>query len=463
MTRAAPIACAFVLWGLSSAGVAQERTIETECEQSTGECDLLVERRSAPDYDGRDELGPEPSDVLLWVPRVLLAPLSWFLDYGIRRPLGFLLEIVEREHWDSAIIDFFTWNEGCSGVVPRFFIAYGLQPSAGLSLFSNDEVAEGHSVRASATTGGVDLLEAGASYAIEIPERRSRVMASARVGRRPDRVFSGIGWDAVSERYRFRESEYDISASTSFDFWRESLFMIRLGVDGHEFDPNGYVVLGSSPSLATGIETGQIAEPYGLEQPYVVFRSRAEFAVDSREREPKRGDGARIDAHAELAFDLNDPLARRWVQWGGSIGGFIDLGHHRVLGLWGLVRFSDPLGAEPVPFTELIALGQDALLMQGFLRGQLRGRSAVAATVEYRYPIWSRLDARIHVAVGNVFDTHFNDFEWERLRLSFGLGISTVGDPDEMLEIIVAAGTAPFVFGASVDSFQLVFGTRRGF
>ncbi|AKF11204.1 hypothetical protein [Sandaracinus amylolyticus] len=424
----------------------------------------ITAHRARPDYDGRAEPGPDAGEVLLWVPRVVFFPVTLVLDYGIRRPIGLVLETAERERWPTLLLDALTWNERRSGIVPTFFVAYGLQPSGGLLFFSNDDVAPGHSLGASFNFGGVDYLQGSASYAIATGSG-FRVELRGEGGRRPDRVFSGLGWDARAVQYRFREAWYEAQLGVRADrFWRESRIEVITGVDGHEFDPRGYAALSNnSPSMAEGIAQGEIQAPPGLDRPYAVSRSRASFALDTREPEPAPGHGVRVEAHGELVFDLDDPMRRRWARWGGGVGTFLDLGAHRVLGLWGIARFADPLGDEEIPFTDLIALGEEELLMQGFLRGQLRGRSAVATTLEYRYPIWTRLDGRLHVSVGNAFGAHLEDFALERLRLSFGMGIATAGEPDGAVEIAVAAGTAPFVDGAGIDSVQLVFGSRQGF
>jgi hypothetical protein len=443
----------------------ETEAVDTEAsatEATDAEREEITRRRGRPDYDHRDDEGPDAGEALVWIPRIAFAPITLVLDYVIRRPLGWLATVVEREQWIDAVLDFLTWNERRSGLVPTFFVAYGLQPSVGLVLFSNDDIAPGHSLNASASFGGIDFLEGSASYGIVDRERVHFTLRGV-AGMRPDRVFSGIGWDAQAVQYRFRERWYDVDLVMRANLWRESSITLSAGVDGHDFDPDGYAVLAiSSPPLSSAIQQGLIEAPYGLDAPYVVARPRVDVAIDSREREPSPGHGVHLDGHAEMALDVNDPLDRRWVRWGASLGGFLDLGAHRVLGLWALARFSDPIGGAPVPFTELVALGQEALLLQGFLRGQLRGRSAAAATLEYLYPIWTRLDARLHVSVGNAFDAHLQDFAFERLRLSFGIGIATAGDPDEAFQITLAAGAAPFVEGSAIQSVQVVFGSRRG-
>lgn len=452
----------------SSASAQDPSAHEVDGEDARGDRDeapgaLLERHREVPDYDGLPEPGPDAGEVLLWIPRVLFAPITLVLDYGLRRPLGWLATTAEREGWPTLLLDALTWNERRSGIVPSFLLAYGLQPTGGLRLFSNDDIAPGHSLDASISYGGNDFVQGAASYTVRTSGDRVRGTVGGTGARRPDLVFSGIGWDADAVQYRYRSTWYAADAELAIDFWRESRLVVRAGIDGHEYDADGYAALSDSPSLEDAIQSGRFEVPYGLAGGYVAYRQRLELAIDSRELEPAPGHGVRIEGHGELAVDPGDPSARRWVRWGAAAGAFVDLGHHRVIGVWGLAHFADPIGSAPLPFEELVALGQDALLMQGFLRGQLRGRSGVATTLEYVYPIWTRLDGRLHVSVGNVFGEHLEDFAFERLRVSFGIGIATAGDPDSALHFALAAGTAPFVEGATIDSVQLLVGTRRGF
>lgn len=445
---------------------AEDGTAEDEIEAAdpAPEDDAPITAHRMPrDYDGRDDAPPDAGEIALWAPRIVFFPVTLLLDYGIRRPVGALVSLAEREHWVRSVMDAFTWNRRHSGIVPTIYAGWGVQPTVGAYLFSNDDVAPGHEIRGTIAFGGVDTLYGGASYAI-VSGTGFRASLRASGGQRPDRVFSGIGWDAIAHRYRYREAWYagEIRLRAD-DFWRQSRIRVGAGVDGHAYDPDGYADLSGSQPLSDALENGVLERPPGLDEGFVAARQWVEVAIDTREDEPAPGHGVRVEAEGELVFDLVDPEARRWVRYGGGVGAFLDLGAHRVLGLWGIVAFSDPLGPGEVPFAELVALGEHELLMRGFLRGQLRGRSGAATTLEYRYPIWTHLDARLHASIGNAFDAHLSDFALERLRLSFGLGIATPGHPDGALQFTVAFGTAPFVQGTSIDSVQLVIGSRHGF
>jgi len=143
--------------------------------------------------------------------------------------------------------------------------------------------------------------------------------------------------------------------------------------------------------------------------------------------------------------------------------GYADLNdHERVVSLAATTTFVDPLSNEPVPFTELVALGGSGPL-RGFLPGRLLGRSAASLVARYRWPIWAFVDGSLQAGVGNVFDEHLQDFKPKLLRFSSAIGIETVGSPDSSLEILFGVGTETFDHGGQVDSVRFVLGTNRGF
>jgi hypothetical protein len=123
--------------------------------------------------------------------------------------------------------------------------------------------------------------------------------------------------------------------------------------------------------------------------------------------------------------------------------------------------FADPLTQRPVPFTELAALG-GAGLMRGFMPGRLLDRSAAAATLHYRWPIWVWLNGAIQLSVGNVFGPHLAGLRPALLRFSGTIGVES-GSPDESLEVLVGLGSETFEHGAQITSLRIVVGTNHGF
>src|SRR5262245_36323538 len=67
------------------------------------------QKRLPQDYGAPKDQSPDQT--LLWGPRVLLFPLWLTSEYALRRPMGALITVAEREQWPEEILDFFTFGE----------------------------------------------------------------------------------------------------------------------------------------------------------------------------------------------------------------------------------------------------------------------------------------------------------------------------------------------------------------
>ena len=189
-------------------------------------------------------------------------------------------------------------------------------------------------------------------------------------------------------------------------------------------------------------EAEKVADRHGIKA-----AGRAHFAGGLRDTQLPTGESKR-------------PL---FMRYGGTLGGFVDLYRHRVIGLQATVDFVDPLGDDAiVPFTELVDLG-GARPLRGFWWRRHVDRSAATATLEYRWPIWVWLDGSLHYALGNVFGEHLKGFDLELLRQSFGIGFKANAAEDHTFELLVGGGSATFADGGEIESFRFVFGSTAGF
>ncbi len=202
--------------------------------------------------------------------------------------------------------------------------------------------------------------------------------------------------------------------------------------------------------------------PPGFGNRYTVQTSRVRAALDSRRAYPAAGSGVRIEGQAVLANDVNEAPPSAWLRVDGGAAGYVDVdGYRRILSLGVEASFSDPLGNGAIPFTELVSLGGDMAPMPGFYPGRLVDRSAAVATLRYRWPIGPYLSGSIQAAVGNVFDTHLDDFDPKLLRFSGALGVQSDASPDSDLHFLIGFGTETFDHGGQIDTFRLAFGTSR--
>ncbi|WP_437631279.1 BamA/TamA family outer membrane protein [Sorangium sp. So ce854] len=416
-------------------------------------------KRPLPDYDGRPDEGTSAGDVLLWVPRVVLFPAYLVSEYLIRRPLGYLTVAAEKGEWIEELKDIFTFGPNNTiGIVPTAFFEFDFRASVGVYFFYDDLFFPGNELRVHAATGGIDWLRLTVADRIPL-DGRAYLKLRGETDTRPDWLFAGIGPRSLERDWaRYRARSFQGSATLHVDFDELSFVEAYTGAKTVDFDD-----ICCGPTVGWRVANGRYPLPPSFDTGYTATRIGAHGALDSRRPRPAKGHGVRLELFGEHAADLKRPLESRWVRYGGSLGGFVDLtGHDRIVSLSVSAAFADPLGGAEVPFTELAALGGEAP-MRGFREGRLHGRSAAAATLEYRYPIWAFVDGTLQVAAGNVFGEHLRDFELDLLRMSFVLGLRTNSSRDHSIDLLIGTATETFEQGAGLQDVRLMAGATRGF
>jgi hypothetical protein len=421
-----------------------------------------------PDYDGRGEEPTTAGDVAAWVPRVLLSPLYLVSEFVVRRPLGWLITTAEEEQWAATLFALFQFGpQNELAIVPTALFDLGFEPSVGVYARWNGFLARHNKLRLHFATWGPDWLRITLADRIESSDERTRLQLRGEFTRRPDGLFYGTRLDNDLDN----ESRYQyelLDGTLSFDrmFWRASALHVFARLHDQSFSADSCC---DAPSIETRIDDATLRNVDGDPLPlpagyagYTIYSHGFRLVIDTRRERPHPGSGVRLGLTGEHAFDVHDPLARRWVRWGVAPGVFVDLtDQNRVLHLDVLIQMIHPVAGE-VPFTELIDLG-DTGPLKGFVQGWVIGETAAAASLEYEWPIWVWLDGTLHIAAGNVFGPDFAGFELDAARLSTGLGIRTVSERDHGFGFILAMGTEPLRDGAEPDSLRLMFGGTRVF
>ncbi|HLL24314.1 MAG TPA: hypothetical protein VK427_19420, partial [Kofleriaceae bacterium] len=172
--------------------------------------------RAVPEYDGRESEGATAGDVLLWVPRVVLFPVRLVVDYGVRRPIGWLVRKAEHSRGFRRFVAglFREIEEANPLIYPVALVDFGFKSSVGARIvWRRGYLVPKSDVTLRVGTGGLDFWRADAGIKTKVGALRSA--AQVGVNNRPDYVFYGIGGDtpdAARARYEARR----IFASGSF-------------------------------------------------------------------------------------------------------------------------------------------------------------------------------------------------------------------------------------------------------
>jgi hypothetical protein len=394
------------------------------------------------------------------VPRLLLSPLYFVSEFVVRRPLGFVITAAEKAQVPRILYDFFAFGPNHSaGIVPIAFIDFGFEPSVGLYAFWDDAGFKGHDLRLHGSTWGKDWLSGTATERFRFPDALELTL-SATATHRPDFAFYGIGPDTREpDLVRYGADVVNAYAMSRVEFAGSSALETSLGYRGASFGHSHY---DEEASLDDAAARGELPLPPGFHDGYRAAFTSARLTLDSRGKSSSES-GFRLLAEGEQGADTKNAPTSGWIRYGATVGGFWDLDDsHRVVSLSVSALLADPLGARPIPFTELVHLGGPGM-MPGFRMGRLADRSAAVATLRYSWPIWVWLNGSLQVATGNVFGARFDGFRAERGRLSAALGIESSGSRDSIFQALVGFGSETFESGAKLDSLRVVVGARSGF
>ena len=416
-------------------------------------------QRAAPDYDGRGNEDAEGGNWALWIPRVLLSPLYLINEYVLRRPIGALIEVAERDRWVDTVSDAFTFGPDNNYLlVPTVLFDFGLSPSIGLYFSGDNLIKPGNSINLHAATWGPRQITATALDRYTWNAGRSILSARVDFNRTQDSLFLGLGpdvTDATKSRYGLRRIDTHLSFKQSLT--GESGFSVYAGVRTVGVRDGSCC---GDPALADRIEDGSVMAPPGYGQDYTAFYQRARLTLDTRPPRPAPATGGYLSLGAETAFDIRN--ARSWIRYGGVLGGVLDVtGHQHAVGLKVSVDLIDAMQGDEIPFTELPMLG--SAMMPGFVDGWMLGQSTTAAQLSYTWPVAVWLDGELRLSAGNAFGDHLAGFAFDKLRLSGDIGVTSIGARNQGLELLFGLGTETIEHGEHITSVRLTIGSRQGF
>jgi hypothetical protein len=398
-----------------------------------------AEQREVPDYDGRGDDPVTAGEVLIWVPRLALAPVWLVSEYVLRLPLGLLLTTLDKAGFSEWLAD-----ESDYLILPTVALEFGFRSSVGLYFGVNDLWFPDHQVRYRFAYGGTDFIRFRARDRVLFDDGNQRLGIFGLFRRRADDTFGGIGPDI----------DYDIKNATRF-----TTTIIEAG---STYD----LGLGKPTELKLSASWRDVRHeqlPTRFGDGHRTFHPQVLFAADTREALTDATKFFRAVLHTSVDVSLDDQEDLMWTNYGLEVGAGLELFHRRVVSLSLATEFADPLKDDPVPLRGLVRLGGSNHLA-GFGGDAFYGRSAAALKLKYHWPIWVYLDGIFHISMGNVYGPQLRDFDPEKLRMSFGPGISTSFlDENKLFSLSLGFGTDTFEQGTNIASVRAAAGISHGF
>ena len=412
--------------------------------------------RAVPDYDGREEPATSAGDVLLWVPRVVLFPVRLVVDYGVRRPFGFVVRKAEHsKSFRRFLSNLFKEVEDANPLIfPVVLVDFGFKNSVGVrAIWRRGYLVPKSDVTARVGTGGTDWWRADIGIKTKLDALRLSAITGATI--RPDYVFYGIGRDTrTAAKARYAAQKLFARGSVGGHVKGLGDALLEFGISDNELTSSRY---DGALSIEDQVAAGRIAAlPNGYESDYKTARIGTRITLDTRADGRRVRSGARLDAAVERVYDLTEETSWTRIELMAGAGLLLDPVAERKLDIRLGVEIVEPDNdSTQIPFLELATIS-GAPWLRGLPTGRLYGASAAALLVDYHWPLAAWLDAHAHLGAGNVFDSELSGFALRHLRGSFGGALSVAGLSERQIGVSLHFGTDPLGGELNVSSARFI-------
>gem|GEM_PF-5619282 len=349
-----------------------------------------------------------------------------YVIHAATRPLGWAARYVEQE-----FPNLFKPRRPPQGVVPLIDLGGPAGFLAGLALYDNSLFGSRHSARIEGLYGGPDTFESEASYTIPAPlgtGTRFRLVANFFSDPESEFYLEGNESTRNADESQFSRDQLDITAG------------FRAGLPNQPY--RGAVdMLYEHVDTAPDADLLADASPPGLGT-LDLLTSRLTLAADFTDGPFRASRGTEVILQLDYTHDLTSDRFR-YGRYVAEVRQYLPVGFFpdsRRLALRGRVEQTEPLfGGADVPFYQLPSLGGQSTL-RGFESRRFQNDGSLVLNAEYRYPIWSNVDAAIFVDAGQVFD-QLSDVRTDRFHWSYGGGIHVLNRKGLSARLEVAGST----------------------
>jgi len=367
---------------------------------------------------------PDPYTTSRSVAYHVLATPAYLL-HGATRPLGWAARYAEQN-----FPDLFEPQRPARGVLPLVELGGPTGFLGGLALYDNHVFGSNHAIRVEGLYGGPNTFEGEASYVLPRP------------------LGAGSSVEVVANVFSDPESEFYLGGNDSDRGPDEALFSKdQLDITtGLRLTPSDRPLQGRVDLLYEHVEAAgedpQLtnAAPPGLGT-IDLLTSRLALGLDHTGESPRVSRGTEVLLQLDYSHDLTGERFR-YGRYVAEVRQYLPLGllpNSRRLALRGRLEQVEPLfGGSAVPFYQLPALGGQSSL-RGFRSRRFQNEGSLMLNAEYRYPVWSNLDALVFADAGQVFDT-LSEVAADRFHWSYGGGLHLLNRTGLSFRFEVAGG-----------------------
>jgi len=261
-----------------------------------------------------------------------------------------------------------------------------------------------------------------------------------------DEKFFGIGNESqFSNKSNYGLKQFTIETSTYASLREKTAFNAQFGMDINTVHEGRNTTLSSVTDLYCEDNLP------GLEKEIRIMRMQFGISHDSRNRMRRTTGGGIVTFGGGLFNDIGNKEFSFW-KTSVSFTRYIHLFYNRTLIFRAAGEITEPFSGQKVPFYYLSKLGAQETI-RGFDRGRFRDQDMMLFSIEYRYPIWEKLDAGLFLDGGRVSNNIFNDFSSKDFNVGYGGTLNIWGKESLITQLAV---------GISKDRIRLYFSLNTG-
>jgi outer membrane protein insertion porin family len=160
--------------------------------------------------------------------------------------------------------------------------------------------------------------------------------------------------------------------------------------------------------------------------------------LDRRDHKGQPSRGSLLDLAVTYNHGTGRSAALKFTKIRADISQYLNLWRKRLLALRVHLESTDILkGDRHAPFYLLSPLGGIDDL-RGFSRNRYIDNDAITVSLEYRYPVWRKIDGFVFLDEGRPFCDITEDLAFEKWQYSFGGGLRVWDSDGLMLKTLVA-------------------------
>ncbi len=422
--RIAPIVCMFLTAGMPHAVSAQTESGRSNSSDSSRAAPQEISSRNAWEK------------VVSFPGTVVFLPFKIFFE-GVERSAGAIDEskIVPRT------IDFLTADDGSRALFPT----YASRTGGGVAFYQRNLLKQDSKLTGMFTVG----IRRRQHYELRFQRLRFlrgaiEMGVRARYRLLSDERFFGIGPESMeTDESNFAHEQTVIEAALAVYFGQRSGMSLELGYH------HDNVLRGRNsklPSTTNVYSQGSLA---GLETEIRLARVGLTFEHDSRDRLENPTRGLEVLFGGSFYDDL-DGNRFGFYQLSLDASRYVHLFYNRVLVVRAAAQLTEPFSNRDVPFYRLSEFGSRETV-RGYTRGRFRDRDMIIGSLEYRYPIWQRIDAVLFVDGGKVSNDMFSDLSRGDIQWSYGGGVRIWSSGGAGLRLEIAKGLEELRFHFSLN------------